>query len=86
MFERLRALKNCSLTQCNKEDLRDLESIVIDPVKPKAERMLDFLYQIKNPYLFKVGDIAVKVVYGKDNITLQQKMEGLVQSNFEINR
>ena len=81
MFERLNALKNCSLTQCNKDDLVNLDSIVIDSSKPLPERMLDFLYQIKNPYLFKVGDIAVKVVYSKTDVTLQQQMESLVQAN-----
>lgn len=81
MFERLKALKNCSLTKCNKEDLVDLNSVVIDSTKPIEERMLDFIYQIKNPYLFKVGDIAVKVVYSKTDTTLQHQMESLVQAN-----
>ncbi len=81
MFERLKALKNSSVTQCDKNSLVDLNSVVIDSSKPTSERMLDFLYQIKNPYLFKVGDIAVKVVYGKNDETLQQQMENLVQAN-----
>lgn len=81
MFERLRALKDCSLTQCNKEDLVDLGSVIIDTSRPTEERMLDFLYQIKNPYLFKVGDVAVKVIYGNTDVTLQKQMENLVQSN-----
>lgn len=81
MFERLRALKDCSLTQCNKEDLVDLGAVFIDTSQPREERMLDFLYQIKNPYLFKVGDIAVKVIYGNTDMTLQKQMENLVQSN-----
>lgn len=78
MFERLKA---CSVTKCNKDELVDLNSIAINSEKSKAERMLDFIYQIKNPYLFKVGDIAVKVVYAKSDVTLQQQMESLVQAN-----
>lgn len=81
MFERLKALKNCSLMQCDKDDLVDLNSVIIDTTKPIEERMLDFIYQIKNPYLFKVGDIAVKVVYSKTDITLQHQVESLVQAN-----
>ena len=81
MFERLKVLKNCSLTQCNKEDLVDIESVNIDITKPIEERMLDFICQIKNPYLFKVGDIAVKVVYGKTEVTIQRQMENLVLAN-----
>ena len=50
MFERLKALKNSSVTQCDKNSLVDLNSVVIDSSKPTSERMLDFLYQIKNPY------------------------------------
>lgn len=81
MFELLKVLKNCSLTQCKIEDLVDIRSVDIDITKPKGERMADFICQIKNPYLFKVGDIAVKVVYGKTDVTLQRQMENLVQAN-----
>ena len=83
MLEKLKALQNESITHCNKADLVDLNSIVIDTDKSKEERMLDFLCQIKNPYLFKVGDIAVKVVYSKKSLTLQQQMESLVRANLE---
>lgn len=81
MFDKLKSLQNSSLTKCNKDELVDINSIVIDTAKSKEERMLDFLCQIKNPYLFKVGDIAVKVVYSKNSLTLQHQMESLVQSN-----
>lgn len=81
MIEKLKALKNSSVTHCNKDDLVDLNSIVIDSSKSKSERMLDFLFQIKNPYLFKVGDVAVKVVYSNNEITLQKQMESLIKAN-----
>ena len=81
MFEKLKLLKSSSLLRCDKNDLVDINDIVIDTTKPKEERMLEFLCKIKNPYLFKSGDIVVKIVYSNNDLTLQHQMESLVQSN-----
>jgi len=42
----------------------DLRDITIDLNKPVIDRIDSFLQQIKNPYLFKVDDVIVKVKYG----------------------
>ena len=65
-------LSTLQLSKCREEDIRncdpemlvDLREIVVDTAKPVIERIDSFLSQIKNPYLFKVDDIVVKVKYG----------------------
>ena len=44
----------------------DLKKIRVSTGKPSAARALEFAEQMKNPYLFRVGDIAVSVVYCED--------------------
>ncbi|MCH5297690.1 MAG: hypothetical protein J1E85_08470 [Ruminococcus sp.] len=44
----------------------DLKDISVDTSQSIENRMIRFAEQIKNPYLFKVGDIAVKVEYGEN--------------------
>ena len=38
---------------------------------PKAERMLDFIRQIRNPYCYRHGKYVVKVSYADTDITLE---------------
>ena len=62
-------LKNCRAADFSSYDnFTDLREIQIDESKKVAERVENFLEQVGNPYLFKVGDVFVKVNYkdGKD--------------------
>ena len=59
----LNCLKNADIKQCEPDQLVDLKSVSIDKSLPVSERMRSFVKQIKNPYLFKVDDITVKVEF-----------------------
>lgn len=61
----LQNLKSVSADDCDFSSLTDLKDIAVDTDKPPANRMISFAEQIKNPYLFKVGEFAVKVEYGE---------------------
>ena len=60
----LNFLKNAAIADYRTSDLVDLHDVKIDTGKPVAYKMNDYFEQIKNPYLFKVGDIRVKVSFG----------------------
>ena len=62
----LNFLKNAAIADYRTSDLVDLHDVKIDPSKSVAEKMNDYFEQIKNPYLFKVGDVRVKVSFGGD--------------------
>ena len=74
-------MKQISIKECDKEQLVDLLSIAIDVERSKQERMLDYLRQVKNPYYFKVGDVAVRLVFDEGGRSFQECMEELVQAN-----
>lgn len=59
----LNGLKHMDIEQCELDQLVDLRSVSIDTALPVPERMSAFVKQIKNPYLFKVDDITVKVEF-----------------------
>ena len=42
---------------------KDIENIVFTDKMTKEERMAYFIEQIGNPYVFKCGDITVKIKY-----------------------
>lgn len=74
----LNELKNADLQTCNKDELVDIRDIKIDTNKSQVERLISFIDAIKNPYLFKVGDVAVKVKFADNEQSFQKKMENII--------
>jgi hypothetical protein len=58
----------------NINDLADIRHVKIDPTLPKAERQASYLKQIKNPYLYRCGDIIVRVSFANTNVTLEDRL------------
>ena len=48
--------KDAEIALCDKNTLTDLRDITVDKSKSVMERIENFTGQVKNPYLFKVGD------------------------------
>lgn len=60
-------------------DLVDIKSIKINQSKPVQEKIIDFVRQIKNPYFFKVGDVAVKVNFNNDGASFEEKFQNYLK-------
>ena len=56
--------KTAAIADYSKDSLVDLRDVKIDSGKSVPEKMNEYFEQIKNPYLFKVGDMRVKVSFG----------------------
>ncbi len=56
--------------------LKDISNIKIDEGNPVFQRILTFIEQAGSPYLFKVGDTPVKVVFAKNyaHIGIEEKL------------
>ena len=59
-LERYRA---ADLMTCDPGGLADLRDVQIDTSLPVRERMVSYLQQVGNPYLFKVEGLVVKATY-----------------------
>lgn len=67
-------------TSFNKYDLPDVSEYSC-PEGDEQEKIRSFLRFVKNPYLFRVGDIGVRVTYsGCDGDTLQSHICNLLVS------
>ena len=78
--ESVNELKNVDIRNVDKSSLVDLDSVQIDESIPVQERVLSFLEQIRNPYCFRIGDVAVKVNYKSDGPSFQQNFEDLLRT------
>lgn len=47
----------------NIEDYVDLKVLTIDKTKPIEERLKQFILDVKNPYMVRVGDTLVRIEF-----------------------
>lgn len=67
----------------DKYSLPDLSSFSMPHTPNQGEKFKQFLGYVKNPYLFRVGDIGVHVTFAQEpGKTLQDSMLKILSSNF----
>lgn len=64
--------------------LVDIRDVKIDTSAPVPERIKSYIEQVKNPYYFRVGDVAVHVSYAENGPSLQEILEGYL-TTFGLN-
>ena len=57
------------------ENLADIRDVVIDPSLPKEERRRSFLRQIKNPTLYRCGDMIVRISFADGGEKLEDRLK-----------
>ena len=62
------------------DSLVDLRDVKIDRSQPIEERKKSYVEQIGNPYLFKVGDVVVRLSYSNTQRTLNEAFSQLIQT------
>lgn len=60
------------------EELADIGKIRIDRKKSVEEKKRQYLNQVKNPYLVKVGDIMVKIRFANNGVSFEDAFENLL--------
>ncbi len=60
------------------EELADIGKIRIDRKKSVEERKRQYLNQVKNPYLVKVGDTMVKIRFANNGVSFEDAFENLL--------
>ena len=64
------------------DSLVDIRDVKIDRTLPVEERMKSYVEQIKNPYMFKVGNTIVRVSYKEDGPSFQEVFNQMLQTMF----
>jgi len=62
------------------DSLVDIRDVKIDRSLPVEERMKSYVEQIKNPYMFKVGNTIVRVSYANTEQTINDNFLNLLMS------
>lgn len=62
------------------DSLVDIRDVKIDRSMSVEDRMKSYVEQIKNPYMFKVGNTVVRVSYANTQATINDNFENLLAS------
>lgn len=74
------ALRQADVRTVDPDTLMDINKLDIDAALPKEERLKEFVRQVRNPYCFKVGKVAVSVGFARVGPTFEQQMEHYLQT------
>lgn len=74
----LEQMKNVDIRTVDKASLVDLNDVVIDTSQPVEQRIKSFIAQVKNPYVFRIGDVAVKVNYADSGPSFTEIFESII--------
>ena len=72
IIKKVEKYKDMDLNDINPDDIPDINEIKIDRIKPKVERMLDFLSQVENSYVFKVNGKLVRMSFAENGPTADE--------------
>jgi len=79
IIEKVEKYKNMDLNDVNPDDILDIKSIKIDKRKTSKERILDFLSQVENPYVFKINGHLVQIRFSDTNKTAEDCLTNVLQ-------
>ncbi|MCL2797431.1 MAG: hypothetical protein FWD58_05210 [Firmicutes bacterium] len=72
-------LKAQKIGDLSSDELTDITKIMLDADSAPTERVCEFLRQVQNPYLFRVEEIPVKVVFSENAPTIQESLAKLIR-------
>jgi len=78
--EKINRCKNMKLDDINPDDVDEISSIKIDRRKSSNERILDFLTQVKNPYVFKVNGRIVRMSFSETGPTVDNCLTRVLEN------
>ena len=64
----------------NIKDIKDIRDIRIDRTLPQEKRAKQYLRQVGNPYLVRVGDVKVKIRFANQGITFEDAFEDMLMN------
>ncbi len=81
----LKNLQSVDIETADISQLKDITEIKIDDNDPPMLRILKFMEQVKNPYLFKVGNTPVKIVFSPkySNRTIEDGLENIIKNKLK---
>lgn len=79
----LQELKRVNIKEVNPDELVDISEIEIDTKQSVQKRVKEYVEQVHNPYLVRVGEYVVKIGYSDCEETLNDRMKQYISKIVE---
>ena len=80
LIEKLDKCRNLDLSEIDINEVDEITDIKIDRRKSSNERILDFLNEVKNPYVFKVNGRLVRIRFSDTEKTADDCLTSVLQN------
>lgn len=81
LAEKLEKFRNVNFDDVKLEDVDEITDIKIDRRKPSEERILYFIMNTKNPYIFKVNGKLVRIRFSENsNLTAEDCLTNVLKN------
>ena len=80
LVEKLDKCRNLNLNEIDINEVDEITNIKIDRRKSSNERILDFLNEVKNPYIFKVNGKLVRIRFSDTEKTADDCLTSVLQN------
>ena len=67
-----------TLEDINIDDLVDIRDVNVDKSLPREERIIEFVRQIKNPYVFRCGKFIVRTRFTENGPSLEECLKQII--------
>lgn len=74
----LKTMQNVDPLTVTVDNLVDINDITVNKELSKAERIAEFIKQIKNPYCFKCGNFIVKARYTDNGLSMEDCLQSII--------
>lgn len=61
-------------------ELKDIRKVRIDRSQTKEKRIAQYLKQVGNPYMVRVGNVKVKIQFANNGVSFEDAFEDLLLS------
>lgn len=76
--EEYRKLLDVDFGDVTLDEVTDISKVRIDRKLPQQKRQAQYLRQVKNPYLVRVGNMFIKVRFANNGLSMEQAFENLL--------
>ena len=82
MEQKLARMQSVNIEKVKKDELKDIKKLNIEQGEPPIQLLIKFMCSMGNPYIFRVNDTPVKVVFSKSRnaVSLQNALVNIARS------
>lgn len=81
--EKLNKYENIPLSEIDINEVDEITDIKVSKRKSSKDRILDFLNEVKNPYVFKLNGKLIKISFSETNKTADECLTNVLKSLYK---